>query len=59
MKHFFSPYRAHAFQQLERDARRLRAEHAGDPLTRLVLAVDLQMRRAAHHVASRLMPAAR
>jgi hypothetical protein len=41
-------------QELEREARRLRAEHASDPLARLVIVFDLQVRRLARRVADRL-----
>ena len=41
-------------QDLEREARRLRAERLRDPLARFVIALDLQVRRLAHRVASRL-----
>ena len=39
-------------QAHEREARRLRAEHSRDLLARLVIAIDLQVRRAAHLVAA-------
>ena len=38
-------------QDLEREASRLRAEHARDPLARLAIVFDLQVRRLAHRVA--------
>ena len=38
-------------QDLEREAHCLRAEHAHDPLTRLIVVFDLQVRRLAHRVA--------
>ena len=41
-------------QDLEREARRLRAEHARDLLARLPIVFDLQVRRLAHRVAARL-----
>jgi len=41
-------------QELEREARRLRAEHARDSLARLAIVFDLQVRRLAHRVAARL-----
>jgi hypothetical protein len=41
-------------QDLEREARRLRAEHARDPLASLAIVFDLQVRRLAHRVAARL-----
>jgi len=41
--------------RLEREARRLRAEHAGDPLARLVIEIDFRMRDFAHRVAARLL----
>jgi hypothetical protein len=41
-------------QDLEREARRLRAEHVHDPLARLAIVFDLQVRRLAHRVAARL-----
>lgn len=48
-----SPAKAE-LQDLEREARRLRAEHARDPLARLAIVFDLQVRRLAHRVAARL-----
>ena len=41
-------------QYIEREARRLRAEHAHDSLARLAIVLDLQVRRLAHRVAARL-----
>ena len=41
-------------QDLEREARRLCADHTRDPLARLVIIFDLQVRRLAHRVAARL-----
>ena len=41
-------------QDLEREARRLRAEHLRDPLARFVIALDLQVRRIAHGIAATL-----
>jgi hypothetical protein len=41
-------------QDLEREARRLCAEHAHDLLARLTIVFDLQVRRLAHRVAARL-----
>ena len=41
-------------QDLEREARRLRAEHAHDLLARLTIVLDLQVRRLAHRVTTRL-----
>ena len=41
-------------QDLEREARRLRVEHAHYPLARLLIVFDLQVRRLAHRVAARL-----
>jgi hypothetical protein len=41
-------------QHLEREARSLRAEHARDPLAKLAIDFDLQVRRLAHRVAARL-----
>ena len=41
-------------QDLEREARRLRADHARDPLARLAIVFDLQVRRLAHRVGVRL-----
>jgi hypothetical protein len=41
-------------QDLEREARRLRAEHARDPLARLAIVFDLKVRRLAHRVAARV-----
>jgi hypothetical protein len=38
-------------QLIEHQARRLRAEHIGDQLSRLVLAVDLGVRRVAYRIA--------
>jgi len=46
-------------QDLEREARRLRAEHVRDPLARLAIVFDLQVRRLAHRVAARLWSPAR
>ena len=39
-------------QHLEREARRLRAEHARDRLAKLAIDFDLQVRRLAHRVAA-------
>lgn len=41
-------------QDLERAARRLRAEHVHDPLARLAIVFDLQVRRLAHRLAATL-----
>jgi hypothetical protein len=41
-------------QRLEREARRLRAEHAGDLLAKLAIDFDLLVRRLVHRVAARL-----
>jgi hypothetical protein len=38
-------------QILERNARRLRAEHVGDLLTLMAVAIDLNVRRVAHRAA--------
>jgi hypothetical protein len=40
---------------LEGEARRLRAEHAGDPLTRLFIEIDYRIRALAHRIAARLL----
>jgi len=40
---------------LEREARRLRAEHVGDPLARLFIEIDFRIRDLAHRVAARLL----
>lgn len=53
-RHQARPPLSQTLQRLERDAHRLRAEHASDLLVRLVIAIDLQVRRLAHHVATRL-----
>jgi hypothetical protein len=37
------------------EARRLRAEHVGDSLARLIIAIDLKMRSAAHRIAAGLL----
>jgi hypothetical protein len=50
-----APYPALAeLQDLEREARRVRAEHARDTLARLAIVFDLQVRRLAHRLAARL-----
>lgn len=41
-------------QDLEREARRLRTEHASDPLAKLAIVFDVQLRRLTHRVAARL-----
>jgi hypothetical protein len=40
---------------LEREARRLRAEYAGDPLARLFMEIDFRIRDLAHRIAARLL----
>jgi hypothetical protein len=50
---------ATALQKLESEARRLRAEHAGDRLAQLAIGVDLAVRRFAQQVADRLRTAGR
>ena len=40
---------------LEREARRLRAELAGDPLARLFIEIDYRIRGLAHRIAARLL----
>jgi len=42
------------YRDYEREARRLRAEHAKDLTVRAVIAFDLAIRRLAHGVLSRL-----
>ena len=50
-----APHRTLAeLQDLERAARRLRAEHARDLLARLTVVFDLQVRHLAHRVTARL-----
>ena len=46
--------RTYELENLEREARRLRAEYARDVLARLAIALDLRVRRLAHRVAARL-----
>ena len=40
---------------LEGEARRLRAEHAGDPLARLFIEIDYGIRGLARRIAARLL----
>jgi len=47
--------RARLQRFLEGQARRLRAEHAGDPLTRLFIEIDYRIRALAHRIAARLL----
>ena len=42
----------------EREARRLRAEHGSDPLAKLAISLDLQVRRVAHRIATSLQSGA-
>jgi hypothetical protein len=42
---------------VEREARCLCAEPAGDPLTRLFIEIDFRVRRLAHRIAARLLSA--
>ena len=46
-------------QKHEREARRLNAEISRDPLLRLVITLDLRVRRLAHRVAARLQALSR
>ena len=46
-------------QEHEREARRLNAEISRDPLARLVIALDLRVRRLAHRVAACLQASSR
>ena len=41
-------------QGVEREASRLLAEHAHDPVTRTAIVFDLKVRRAAYRIAARL-----
>jgi len=48
------PYGRARPRDFESEARRLRAEHAHDPLARFIILLDLQIRRLAHGVAGLL-----
>ena len=50
-----TPSVAPELRSLEREARRLRAEHAGDPLARLFIEIDYRIRALAHRIAARLL----
>ena len=50
-----TPSVAPELRSLEREARRLRAEHAGDPLARLFIEIDYGIRGLAHRIAARLL----
>ena len=49
-----TPSVAPELRSLEREARRLRAEHAGDALARLFIDLDYRIRGLAHRIAARL-----
>jgi len=50
-----TPSVAPELRSLEREARRLRVEHAGDPLARLFIEIDYGIRGLAHRIAARLL----
>ena len=50
-----TPSVAPELRSLEREARRLRAEHAGDPLAKLFIEIDYRIRGLAHRIAARLL----
>jgi len=52
-------HRLAELQKHEREARRRNAELSRDPLLRLVIALDLRVRRLAHRVAARLQALSR